>query len=99
MLKQLSEHYGEAVMPVSQYCDAFRKYASALRENKGRSDLVEAFNTVLRSIPKSNLLARLIYGGEQLRSRKRPIHKGRWSGCIMSASSDCPKGLRSDRLD
>ncbi len=29
---------------------------------------------------KSNLLWRLIYGGESLRSRECPTHKGRWSG-------------------
>jgi hypothetical protein len=32
-------------------------------------------------IDKSNLLWRLLYAGEQVRSTPCPVHKGKWSGC------------------
>lgn len=43
----------------------------------------------LPEIGKSCLLSRLIYGGEQLRIRKCPLHGGRWSGYGIDA---CPAG-------
>jgi hypothetical protein len=39
--------------------------------------------------PKSNVLGRLLYGDEPLRTRECPEHEGRWSGCHMEA---CPHG-------
>lgn len=41
---------------------------------------IENLPPILTSIHKSNLLARMIYGGEALRERRCPIHDGRWSG-------------------
>ena len=38
---------------------------------------------------KSNLLARLVYQDEPLRTERCPEHKGRWSGCTFG-SSKCP---------
>lgn len=38
---------------------------------------------------KSNLLARLLYADEPLRTERCPEHKGRWSGCHLEP---CPHG-------
>jgi hypothetical protein len=40
-------------------------------------------------IHKSNLLARLLYAGEKLRTKKCPEHKGHWSG-IEWSDTVCP---------
>ncbi|MBA2544933.1 MAG: hypothetical protein H0V17_35145 [Deltaproteobacteria bacterium] len=40
-------------------------------------------------VGKSCLMGRMVYGGEDLRTRPCPIHGGRWSGCAIDA---CPAG-------
>lgn len=46
---------------------------------------------------KSNLLYRLIYLGEPLRTEKCPIHKGQWSGCrFFQDPCDCQKIILPD---
>lgn len=94
MLKQLSEHFREPVMPVSKYCGALYEWQKALSQNDfGREhaygnpagmSLAAMVGTVFAAISKSNLLARLIYGGERLRTKKCPVHDGHWSGCSFS---------------
>lgn len=42
------------------------------------------------AVSKSCLLDRLIYGGEELRTKKCPEHDGHWSGCSFLA--ECPHG-------
>lgn len=49
-------------------------------------------DSVLLAIRKSNLLHRLIYLGEPLRTEMCPEHKGRWSGC---QPEPCPHGCSS----
>ena len=49
---------------------------------------------VFRSIRKSSLLARTLYGGEAVRKVPCPEHKGRWSGCELSEESRCPHGCQ-----
>lgn len=44
------------------------------------------------AIRKSNLLFRLIYAGEELRTEKCPIHQGHWSGCKENACELCSCG-------
>lgn len=44
------------------------------------------------SIRKSNLLYRLLYKGEALRSSPCPAHKGKWSGLGSFDEPDCPHG-------
>jgi hypothetical protein len=44
---------------------------------------------VVPDVGKSCLLGRMIYGGEDLRTRPCPLHGGRWSGCTPEA---CPGG-------
>jgi hypothetical protein len=91
MLERLSEHFRVPVQPVSRYCDSLRTWARCIRERDGgRSDLCQAIDRAEMEIRKSSLLARLIYGGEPLRTRVCPVHKGRWSGL-----APCPHGCES----
>lgn len=88
MLAQLSEHYREPVRPVSEYCNAFDAWAMVLEENHGNHEkeghrafsFVDHIDDIRLAIRKSCLLDRLIYGGEKLRTRMCPDHRGRWSG-------------------
>jgi hypothetical protein len=41
------------------------------------------------NLQKSNLLWRLIYRGQPLRTEMCPLHQGQWSGC---AWDPCPHG-------
>lgn len=70
MLAELAEHFGEPVRPVSQYCNALTEWA---RVSSNKEAMI-AFSQV----KKSNLLARMIYGGEKLRTKQCPRHKGEW---------------------
>ena len=62
-------------------CDALDGWA------RERDDIA-----LLPRVNKSCLLARLIYGGEELRTRRCPIHDGHWAGvgdaCIAGCSYD-----------
>lgn len=94
MLKKLSSHFGEPVMPVSRYCRALKTWVHQiveLNEEKPEDKLGrpkhhqgeaywEHLHHILIDVQKSNLLYRLIYQGEPLRSKKCPEHNGRWSG-------------------
>jgi hypothetical protein len=82
-LKLLEEHFGEPVQPVSRYCGSLETWASAVRQNPDMARLSQSIGEVFLAIRKSNLLARLIYGGQKLRTRKCPVHKGHWSGCVF----------------
>jgi hypothetical protein len=98
----LTRHYGEPVRPVSAYCEAFRAWSKAVGEKVKRlqdgtergyahdreqwEQINAALGRLMIPIAKSNLLARLIYGGEKLRERMCPIHKGQWSGCSYHES-------------
>jgi hypothetical protein len=82
-LKLLEEHFGEPVQPVSRYCGSLEAWANAVRANPELKDLAMDIGRVFLAIRKSNLLARLIYGGQEVRTRKCPVHQGRWSGCVF----------------
>lgn len=95
LLAKLSRHYNEPVKPVSRYCKSFRTWALAVIERdegldeKGYSKYLPP---ILRDISKSNLLARLIYADEPLRTEKCPEHKGHWDGqaqCIWGCTYGC----------
>jgi hypothetical protein len=47
-------------------------------------------SSTFTSIRKSNLLARLLYGAQEIRTTPCPIHKGVWSGCMWP---DDPKDM------
>jgi len=81
-------------------------YATARAENREvtkreyqRMDLAQCMSMsdsvgdVFLQISKSNLLARLLYAGEKLRSKMCPEHKGKWSG-IEFSDTRCPHGCQ-----
>jgi hypothetical protein len=82
----LTDYFGEPVMPVSQYCDAFSLWATAIQtlnagSGKGQgASYHDMLDRIEIDIRKSNLLYRLIYRGQQFRRRPCPVHKGHWSG-------------------
>lgn len=92
---------GIPIMPVSMFCDFLKTWARMAGEphpvapekregeNKGRAALGEAAQVTFRDIQKSNLLWRLIYGGETLRTKPCPVHRGRWSGCMLPPETAC----------
>lgn len=98
MLKRLSRHFRQPVLPIRRYCDALCLYADILSEQcaPGRSEhprgegYVHLLQGTIRDIRKSNLLARLLYAREKLRTRPCPEHKGQWSGI-----DECPYGCGS----
>ena len=54
-----------------------------------RKTFREHWNFVYVAIMKSCLLDRLMYGGESVRTRMCPKHKGRWSGAWLDESQRC----------
>lgn len=101
MLNKLSEHFREPVMPVSHYCRAIGAWFDAItklnRDAENKPFRMRQGHTywqhlrhVKRDILKSNLLGRLIYGGEKLRTEECPDHKGRWTGGL----DDCVHGCQ-----
>ncbi|MHA2426992.1 MAG: hypothetical protein ACXADB_03070 [Candidatus Hermodarchaeia archaeon] len=97
MLDRLANHFGCPVRPVNQYCEALREWAYQISIiNQEAEKVAKAAGTestrhgceyhehlrhIMMDIRKSNLLFRLIYAGEELRTEQCPIHKGKWSGC------------------
>ena len=88
MLKQLTEHFNQPVMPIERYCEAFHTWFWAA----GPYLKIDPMRMVT-AIHKSNLLRRLIYQGEKLRTVKCPTHKGEWSGCSGFEPCDCKSGI------
>lgn len=86
-------------MHVNQYCNALDTWLGALEAALAREpadevlkDLVVAARRVKLAVTKSNLLYRLIYLGQRLRTRPCPEHKGHWSGY---SEQPCPHGCSS----
>lgn len=50
----------------------------------GSEDKAQMVAGLVTAVEHSNLLARLIYGQEPLRTVMCPKHKGKWSGCNFS---------------
>jgi hypothetical protein len=107
ILGKLSLYYGEPVKPISQYCKAFRTWQGAIEDAAEREldpKLKESFTGMVRDIrsvslhiAKSNLLARLVYQGEELRPDPCPVHKGHWSGCVWGEGR-CPHCMSGDNI-
>ncbi len=66
----------------------FYKEYKAGRHPRSLAQLEQVTDT-FRMIRKSNLLARLLYAGETLRTVPCPEHKGKWSGV-----GDCKHGCQ-----
>ena len=85
-LEKWAEVYGQTPHPAGA---KGTRYADEEQENQYRKDIGEKAQYIFLQIRKSNLLARLIYGGEALRTKPCPAHKGRWSGCKMPDEVEC----------
>lgn len=107
LLVKLSLYYDEPVKPISEYCRALRTWQRAIEdacEREPDQGLRESFRVMARDIrtvglyvDKSNLLARLLYLGEELRPDPCPIHKGHWSGCVWGEGR-CPHCMSGDNV-
>lgn len=81
----------------SKFCANLRAWRNAIdaaTERKGewtREQLAE-IDLVFLWITKSDLLNRLVYKGEKVRTRMCPKHKGRWCG-LPSEPPPCGCGL------
>lgn len=95
MLKALSEHFRCRVAPVDAYCTALETWARTVTkdEKPAVGSLRHAIGAVRFALSKSALAARLVYGGERLRTRECPEHKGRWSG-VEFPEKRCPHGCQ-----
>lgn len=94
MTEKLQKHFGQPVLPMSRFCNAIRIWFRAVETNNtdpgltaGKapdalfgSDYFKHLRRIEIDISKSNLLARLLYGGEPLRTEKCPAHGGHWDG-------------------
>lgn len=96
MLEILTRHFNERVAPVSEYCQGFYDWQQAIKAKLERlkanpdeytvmdadywQSISEALTTIGQAVAKSSMLWRRIYGGEPLRTRMCPAHKGRWVG-------------------
>lgn len=99
LLRSLATTLKEPVLPVSKYCAALKSWIDALREKhaghpteerRGHGhSYVDHLPHIYQDIRKSNLLGRLIYGAEKLRTVPCPEHQGEWSGCHPEP---CPHG-------
>ena len=109
MLVKLREHYNEPVMPMSKYCKALRTWAECIEENNTNPELARGsryddwaqgkkyYKTIghtMMDISKSALLWRLLYNGEELRTKMCPEHKGHldtnmWCGGCEPCEHGC----------
>ena len=106
LLDVLKRHYKQPVLPMSKFCDAISTWFRCIervnrKEQEANPDektwrsrgarYYDQLRNIERDIRKSNLLARLLYSGEKLRTRECPEHKGKWSGCAAPGQG-CPHG-------
>lgn len=91
LLARLSKHYNQPVMPVQRYCQALETWKRKIQEiNRGDrqgqgSSYHEHLTRIWTDIRKSNLLYRLIYLGQQMRTEECPDCQGKWGRL------DCPQ--------
>lgn len=103
MLQQLQEYYQEPVMPMSEYCKAFRTWAECMERNNTDPELTKHgwhhgeeyykyLYQITTDIEKSALLYRLLYRGEDVRTKMCPEHQGHWNGPIWVGVAKCEQG-------
>ena len=94
LLRRLEQFYGQPVLPLSNFCDAMELWMDCIVKNNTEPALMqeginhgqkyfEYLKFMRIDIRKSNLLGRLLYAKEPLRTRMCPIHKGHWNGQAM----------------
>ncbi len=94
LLGRLEQFYGEPVLPLGNFCRAMELWMDCIVNNNIDPALIqeginhgqkyfESLEFMRIDIRKSNLLGRLLYAKEPLRTRMCPIHKGHWNGQAM----------------
>ena len=94
LLQRLEQFYGGPVLPLGHFCHAMELWMDCIVRNNTDPRLAqeginhgqkyfEFLNLMRIDIRKSNLLGRLLYAKEPLRTRMCPIHKGHWNGQAM----------------
>ncbi len=93
-LRRLEQFYGRPVLPLGDFCEAIGTWMDCIVKNntdpalkRGNmeqgNEYYEFLNRMRIDIMKSNLLGRLLYAKELLRTRMCPLHKGHYSGQAM----------------
>ncbi len=93
-LKRLEDFFGAPVQPLWAFCSGMSTWMDCIIKNNTDPELTqgsmshgykyyEALNQMRIDIRKSNLLGRLFYAKEQLRTRMCPVHKGHYDGQAM----------------
>lgn len=93
---------GVPVMPVTFFCNFLKDWhrlslescpegetEEEKKEFDRRKERYDEIRLIFIDIQKSNLLWRLIYAGEPVRTTPCPVHKGRWSGCNPPEETGC----------
>jgi hypothetical protein len=71
----------------TEFCRKMTAWAYA--KIGSQSSFAEHWEVVALAIHKSNCLWRLLYAGEELRTKPCPVHKGRWSGVAPDPGCGC----------
>ena len=83
---------------IDDFCHAMDTWARLCQEElptdseyrrQWRKEFGQHWQFIRLAIAKSCLLDRLIYGGERIREKMCPTHKGRWSGCNITGEEPC----------
>ena len=93
-LRRLEQFYGRPVLPLGDFCEAIGTWMDCIVKNntdpalkrggmEHGNEYYEFLNRMRIDIMKSNLLGRLLYAKEPLRTRMCPLHKGHYSGQAM----------------
>ena len=94
LLGRLEQFYGEPVLPLGNFCHAMELWMDCIVKNDTAPALIqevinhgqkyfESLKFMRIDIRKSNLLGRLLYAKEPLRTHMCLIHKGHWNGQAM----------------
>lgn len=93
-LRRLEQFYGAPVLALDDFCEAISTWMDCIVKNntdpalkrggiEHGKEYYEFLNRMRIDIMKSNLLGRLLYAKEPLRTRRCPLHKGHYSGEAM----------------
>jgi hypothetical protein len=94
LLAKLEDYYHQPVLPLRSFCKAIETWMECIIKNNTEPELVrhdlESGRRYYKHLPqlkidirKSNLLGRLLFAKESLRSKMCPKHKGHWDGRAM----------------
>lgn len=94
LLQHLEQFYKEPVLPLGKFCYAMERWMDCIVKNNTDPTLMQgeaghgyryfrSLSQMRIDIRKSNLLGRLLYAREPLRTRMCPLHKGHYDGETM----------------